>query len=250
MKKTIIILTLVLISASLSAQIFSDPEKTGLRAGNREYKEGNFENSAELYKKVKNVNSGNAKAIFNLGDAYYQQQHYDSAAALFEVAANLAESPAERAEAFHNQGNALLKNQDFQNSVNAYKKALREMPGDMETKYNLAYALQKLKEQQQNQNQDQNQDNKEDKENQDEDNKDQKNQDEKENQDQKNQDQQNQDQQQQDQQQQQQQQQQRQMSPEEIEQMLEALRFQEEKLQQELQKKKVKGVKVKVEKDW
>ncbi|MEZ4847988.1 MAG: hypothetical protein R3B93_05070 [Bacteroidia bacterium] len=40
------------------------------------------------------------------------------------------------------------------------------------------------------------------------------------------------------------------MSKEELEQMLNALRFQEEKLQKELQKKKIKGPRVKVEKDW
>jgi tetratricopeptide (TPR) repeat protein len=55
------------------------------------------------------------------------------------------------AAAFHNAGNALLSEKKIEESIHAYKMALKANPRDNETRYNLAYAQSLLQKQQQNQ---------------------------------------------------------------------------------------------------
>jgi tetratricopeptide (TPR) repeat protein len=181
---------------------------------------------------------------FNLGDALYKQQKYDEALEAYKNALSLAQNDYQKSKVFHNVGNTLLKQQKLKESIGAYANSLKINPEDLETKYNLSYALNMLQnQQQQQQNQDQNQD--QNQENQDQQNQDQQNQD------QQNQDKQNQDQKEnQDQKQNQQQQQtpREEISKEEAERILEALKQNEGDLQKELRKKK--GQSTKRAKDW
>jgi tetratricopeptide (TPR) repeat protein len=181
---------------------------------------------------------------FNLGDAYYQQKRYDEALKSYQSALAESKTNSEKAKVYHNIGNSLLKSNQFQESINAYKNALKLNPNDNDTKYNLSYALSMLKNQQK-QNQDKNNQNK--------------NQDKKDNQ---NKDQQQKDKQQQNKQNQQnqnqdqtakqdatkQKQQQNKISKEEAERILQALRNNEKDLQKQLRKQK--GTPVKTDKDW
>lgn len=272
--KVVITLLSLSLPLLLQAQLIGEGEKASLRKGNRAYDAGDYASSTGHYEQALKYNTASQKGFFNLGDALYAQDEYQKAAKQFELAAKLSEDNALKAQAFHNQGNALLKEfettQDQQRkgqalgeSIEAYKNALRMNPSDADTRYNLAYA-QRLQQQNQNQNGDnnQNQDQNQDQQNQDQNqqNQDQQNQDQQnqqQNQDQQNQ--QNQDQQQQDNQQQQGQNQQNQqqqgkptqMSKEDIERMLEQLLQQENKVQEKVQKRRIK-VKPgkKPDKDW
>jgi len=205
------------------------------------YKEQKFADAEVNFKKGTEKSPESFEAKFNLGDAYYKQQRYDEAIKSFQSAFVNARSDEEKAKIFHNVGNSLLKSQKVKESVGAYKEALKLNPNDQETKYNLSYALNMLKNQNQNQ-QNQNQDQ----------NKDQQDQNQQ-NQDQQKQDQQKQDQQQQNQNQQQQQQQseeqkEQELTKQEAEKILEALKNNEKDLQKQL--RKIKGQRVKTEKDW
>ncbi len=144
----------------------------------------------------------------------------------------------ELAKVYHNLGNSFLELDSLEESIEAYKNALRNNPKDMETKYNLAYAQQKLKEQQQNQCNKQNQD--------------QEKQDEQKDQQQKQDEQQKQDQQknQQEQKQQQQEQQENKISKEDAQRLLEALENDEKEVQKRLKKAKAQAHKITIEKDW
>ncbi len=239
-----------LYSLSPAQDWFKRGENSFIRSGNRAYKDGDFARSETNYKKALEANGASEKGKFNLGNAYYSQDKYKEAAGEFEVAANFADDDAIKARSFHNLGNALLEEKQYKQSIEAYKQALRLNPKDMETKYNLAYAQQML-EQNPDQQQQQNQDQQQDENDQNQDNQNQQNQDQQQdNQDQQQQENQDQQQQNQDQQQQQEQQRKPNMSQQQIEQMLEALQYQEEKLQQKLQKSKARVKRVKVEKDW
>ena len=48
--------------------------------------------------------------------------------------------PLQKARSFHNLGNSLLKAEKYEESIEAYKQALRHDPQDADTKYNLSYA--------------------------------------------------------------------------------------------------------------
>ena len=207
------------------------------------YKEQKFADAEVNFKKGTEKSPDSFEAKFNLGDAYYKQQRYDEAIKSFQSAFVNARSDEEKAKIFHNVGNSLLKSQKVKESVGAYKEALKLNPNDQETKYNLSYALNMLKNQNQNQ-QNQNQDQNKDQQDQNQQNQDQQKQD----QQKQDQQQQNQDQQQQDQQQQSQEQKEQELTKQEAEKILEALKNNEKDLQKQL--RKIKGQRVKTEKDW
>jgi len=202
------------------------------------YNEKKFSDAEVNFKKGSENAPDNFEAKFNLGDAYYKQQRYDEAIKSFQSALANAKTDEEKAKIYHNVGNSLLKAQKLKESIGAYKESLKLNPNDQETKYNLSYALNMLK----NQNQNQKQNQKNDK------NKDQNKDQQKQNQDQQKQDQQKQDQQKQNQQQQNQKQKEQKISKEEAERILDALKNNEKDLQKQL--RRVRGQKVKTEKDW
>ena len=154
------------------------------------------------------------------------------------------------AKVYHNIGNSLLKSNKIEQSVEAYKNALKFNPNDQDTKYNLSYALEMLK----NKDKDKNKQDKNDQNKKDQDKKDQ----EQQNQDQKNKDQNKQDQQQnpqpkdqeskQDNTKQPQQPKEQKISKDEAQRILDAIKNNEKDLQKLLRKKtgKVK----KTDKDW
>lgn len=237
------LLVMNLIDLGLMAQA----ENRFIRRGNSAFERGEF-NEAEIdYKKALEKNNSSAVGKFNLGSSIHEQKNYEEAATIFESLSRLNLPAEKRSKSFHNLGNSLMNMQQYGPAVDAYKNALRLNPSDTDTKYNLLYAQQMLKQQQnqQNQNQDQNND---------------QNQDQQKNQDQ--QQQQNQDQQQQQQNQQQEGQQQdsrqeqaqgqpKQISKEDAERMLQALQDRERKTLEKLKMEQLKNAKrVKTEKDW
>jgi tetratricopeptide (TPR) repeat protein len=204
------------------------------------YKEQKFADAEVNFKKGTEKSPESFEAKFNLGDAYYKQERYEEAIQTFQSAFVNARSDEEKAKIFHNIGNSLLKSKKIKESISAYKEALKLNPKDQETKYNLSYALNMLNnpdqnQQQNDQNNDQNQDQNKEQQPQDQQKQDQQ--------------QQNKDQQQQEQQQQQSQEQKEQeLTKQEAEKILEALKNNEKDLQKQL--RKIKGQRVKTEKDW
>jgi len=125
-----------------------------LYEGNRQYKLKNYAEAQKYYEKVVESGSNDYKTHFNLGDTYYQQGKYDDAAKKFEEISETAKTTKDKAKAYHNLGNSWLKKKDYEKSIDAYKKALKNNPADEDTRYNLAYAQKKLQEQnKKNQNQ-------------------------------------------------------------------------------------------------
>jgi len=239
----------------LPVLVHGQAERKYIRQGNKQYKEEVFDESEILYRKALEKEQQSYSGEFNLGDAMYKQEKFEDAARGFHKLAENQTDPVKLGELYHNIGNSLLKANQLEASIEAYKQALRNNPADNETRHNLAYAQQMQQQQQDQQDQDQNQDQQDQDQDQ---NQDQQDQDQ--NQDQQNQDQnqdqqdqqQNQDQQDQpqNQDQQQQQQQQPQISREDAQRMLQALQQDEQELQEKLKKQKAQATKVKVLKDW
>ncbi|MCC6838470.1 MAG: tetratricopeptide repeat protein [Bacteroidia bacterium] len=234
----IVLLTGLLMPFSLLAQ----KEKKHIYEGNKLYGNKNYIEAEKQYSTALTKNKDSYKAAFNLGDAYYQQGKYEEAAGQFQALTHKATSKDTLAKAYHNLGNSLLKAKKYQEAVDAYKQALKNDPKDEDTRYNLAYAQQYLKQQQNqqkknDQNKDKDEKNKDDKEN-----KDKKDKKEDKKEDDKKKDQENKD--------QKSDQQKNQISKEDAERLLEALQNDERKLQEKKKAKKVKGSRVEVEKDW
>lgn len=229
----------------LSPNLWGQEEREYIRKGNRLYKRGEYAGSEKMYRRAAESQKKPGDAAFNTGNALYRQNRFSEAAAEYNRsdAAPGADS-LRQAEGFYNMGNALLKDQKFSESIEAYINSLRLDPGNLQAKYNLAYAQDQLKKQEeQDQQQDdkqQQQDNQDQGQQQDNDNQDNDNQ-ENQDQDNKEDDRQNQD---------QQQQQEQQMSREDAQRLLDALAEKEREAREKVDKDKAAKAKVRVIKNW
>lgn len=248
-RKYILILFLFVWAVASQAQ----NERKFIRQGNKYFEEAMKDtsridtvqfNKAEIeYLKALEKKPDDSKWNFNRADALYKQKKFDESAEKFKEIADKTTNKIEKSRALHNLGNSFLMKNKLDESIAAYKDALRSNPKDLETKYNLLYAMNmKKKQQDQKKKDDKNKDKNKDK---DKDKDKDKNKDQKKDQDKKNQDQQNKD------QNKQQQQQQNKISKQDAEQMLQALENNEKKIQDKV--KKVQALKAeskKVDKDW
>ena len=126
--------------AAAGAQAQQLPERSLVRKGNRQYNKGNYEQSAGRYEQALQAAPGQFEAIYNLGNALYKAERFDRAEqTMQQAAADSLRADTERAEAFYNLGNAQFKQQKYQEALESYKQSLRLNPSDMEAKYNYAY---------------------------------------------------------------------------------------------------------------
>ncbi len=234
-KRLLIICLLSILPSLMNAQ----GEKKFIRQGNREYQKNKYSESEISYRRAIDKNKSAPDAVFNVGDALYKQKKFEDAGKQFMENNNMNEDKKKKAAALYNLGNANLMAKKIEESIDAFVNSLKLDPGNMEAKYNLAYAQDLLRKQQQQQQQQQN------KEKQDQ-NKDQnKNQEDKKNQD--NKDEQNKN---QEQKQQNQQQQQQNISKEDAERLLNALANDEEKVQEKVKLEKAAKSKERTLKNW
>jgi Ca-activated chloride channel family protein len=231
--KKFIYIIIAFLLAGTSA--FAQKERSMIRSGNEDYKKRNFSEAETKYRKSLEANPYSFPGNYNLGNALYKQNKTDEAVRFYSGSAAIGKDKKAQSDAYYNLGNANLKAEKYQESINAYKQALKLNENDQDARYNLAYALTKMKQQQQ-QKQQQQKDKKQDQK------KDQK-------QDQKKNQQQQKDQQKQQQQDQAKQQSQPKISKEDAERMLQALKNEEKNLQKKLAKR-FDATTGNPEKDW
>ncbi len=286
MKRLLIILAAVLFTLDVCAQnpkndnLSRKDKRTRhveLRNGNKNLKKGNYSSAINNYRKSLQADNSNAKAQYNTGIAHWKLKQADSALAQYaKVCENSNATDEQLEKAHYNAGNIHLHNalqardkgqydsKSLQAAIEEYKAALRLNSNNRNAQHNLSIAKQLLRPQEQNSNSQQNQQNQnqqnqdqQDKQNQDQQNQDKQNQQNQNNQDQKNQDQQNKDQQNQDKQNQKgdNKDQKSEQHRREAEQMLNAMKNNEQKTMQsvrmkEMAKEKRKGNPARIEKDW
>ena len=112
----------------------------------------------QLFRKASAIDTTYAEAPYNLGTTLYQENYIEEAFGHLKEAANRSSKPDLSHKAFHNIGNVYMQKEEYDNAIEAYKQALRNEPTDEETRYNLALAKKKKEEQQQQQEQNQDQD--------------------------------------------------------------------------------------------
>jgi len=212
-------LLILLVFISSSGYVLAQQERKFIRQGTNEYKSDKYVESEEFYRKALDKDPKSFEAKFNLADALYKQKKIDASLKLLEELEQNEKNPQRLAQIYHNKGNIYFAANKLDESIDNYKKALKQNPNDDQTRYNLI-AAQKMK-QQQDQNKDQ----------------------------QKQQQQQQEEEQKQDQKQEPQQQDPNQMSKEDAERLLNAMQQDENELQKE--KRKVKAAQnASIEKNW
>ena len=214
-------------------------KKSFLKEGNKLFSDSSYNASEIKYRKSLEKDQDYFSASYNLANSIYKQERFDESSSLYESLQDNARNNHELSQIYHNKGNSLMKQQKTDLAIKAYKDALRENPNDEDTRFNLAYAKKIKQKEEENK----------DKENKDEENKEEENKEKKdqEKKDEKNKEQENKD---EENKEQEKEEKKDQMSKEDAEKMLEALEQKEKELQEKLQKKKVKGKKIKILKDW
>lgn len=255
-------------------EALEESKKLTLEAG-KELASQDFVSAEATLRRAISKSAENPAAPYNLGNAYYEKESFSEAFGRFKEAGERAGEKPDKHQAYHNMGNVYMQQKDYEKAVEAYKEALRNNPSDEETRYNLALAKEMLKKDPQNQ--DQNEDDKNEQPDQDEQEKE--NQDKNEDQDQGGEDQQEEDQEPNEQEGDSEKEENKegdgpekeekeqkpnpsqpddqktpprpnQLSPQQIENLLEAMENEEKKVKEKIDAQKVKGPKVKKEKDW
>lgn len=239
-----------------------------------------FPLSEAKIRKAKAIDKDNSDISYNFGNFYIKNNELESARLRLVESIESTENKSLKHKSYHNLGNVLMEEKQYQMAIDAYKNALRNDPTDEETRYNLAYARSKLKDEKndesgdgddnqdesQDENEDESEDNKDKGENEDKDKDDQnKDQDEDKGDENESEDDQKDDKGDKDKQEkeqegdggdqkkeqpQQPQNQKGQISPEQIQRLLEAIENQEKDVQEKLNAQKAKGQKSKTGKDW
>lgn len=138
--------------------------------GNKAFRDENYAAAEVAYRKAIDQNNNNDVAKFNLAAALLRQRSTaDTEAAeayslLNQIAHSELSDDALVEKSFYNLGNLAFNKQQYAESIEHYKNALRRNPDNDKARENL-YIAQKMLEQQQNQdqNKDQNQDQNQDK---------------------------------------------------------------------------------------
>lgn len=133
--KYLIVIALLCSAFSVSAQ----SDEKAIRKGNRNYKSGNYEQAIENYNKALEIRPNNAKAQFNIGDAYFAKQSYDTAYKEFQKVLDLSPDAKLKSSAVFNMGNCLLAQDKFYDAYNIYKVSLKLNPDNADALYNLEY---------------------------------------------------------------------------------------------------------------
>ena len=239
-----------------------------LREAEKELSENDFASAEASYRRAVSKNPESVIARYNMANMYYGKEKPAQAASRYNQADKFSETKEEKHKIFHNMGNSFMEQKNYAGAVEAYKNALRNIPSDEETRYNLALAKKMLEKEEQDgggeddkEDQDQDDQNKDKKGDQGEKDQDKKDGEDKEDKggdqkedsnqepekpddkgDPKDQKEQEGD--------QEQQPQPGQLSPQQIKNLLEAMNNEEKKVQDKINAQKAKGAKTRTEKDW
>lgn len=135
--------------------------------GNRDYFGGRFERALERYLSAMQKTPKDPRPAFNAGDAQYKMQQWDPAVEKFSELADPKRSSKEMLpKALYNLGNTYYQKNELPKAVEAYKNCLLQNPKDEDCRFNLVKTIermkqppQKRKQQPQNQPKEQNQNN-------------------------------------------------------------------------------------------
>ncbi len=140
---------LLIFMAAYAVSANSQTERRYIRKGNGAYDDGQYQQAEIEYRKALEKVPLSGKADYNLGNALYKQKQFDAAAIKYAALVEKGKDKKDLNRYYYNLGNALFDGRKYQESVEAYKNALRNDPRDMDAKHNLQMALKKLMEQQQ-----------------------------------------------------------------------------------------------------
>lgn len=142
---------LVLVGFAGSAWAQRYPERRVLRSGNSLYEKKQYPEAETKYRKAQDMNP-TYEGLFNLADVLYKQKRYEEALNILKQIARDDVAGLHAPDAYYNLGNTYFQMKKLPEAAEAYKNTLRRNPNDDEARYNLAYVLELMKQNNNNQN--------------------------------------------------------------------------------------------------
>jgi tetratricopeptide (TPR) repeat protein len=132
---------------SIAGTAKAQDDQSLLIKGNELYKNRQYDEAANQYKKAADINEKNPKAQYNLGNALYRSKKNIDAQKAFDAAAESAKDEGMKSKALYNKGVTYSQEKKLMESIDAYKQTLILNPTDDEARENLQKALNELKKQ-------------------------------------------------------------------------------------------------------
>jgi Ca-activated chloride channel homolog len=129
-------------------QAAAQPANELIQAGNQLYRQKEYEKAEKEYTTAVKAEPSNTTAQFNLANTIYRRGREDEAIKSYDQLATKEREATFRAQSYYNKGAILSKQKKLEESIEAYKNALRQNPGDTQARENLQKALIELKKKQ------------------------------------------------------------------------------------------------------
>ena len=162
---------LTVIALLLSVTAFGQVDKKDVRRGNRQFSKAKYGDADISYRKALNADSTSVPAAYDLGNNLYRQGNFAEAGKYYQQALrhvpevrNVKKQAVYSFDTYFNAGDAALQQKQYRAAMEAFVQALMIDPDNMEAKENYVYARKMLENNPDggggnDQNQDQNQDN-------------------------------------------------------------------------------------------
>jgi tetratricopeptide (TPR) repeat protein len=140
-RKIKIAMMVILLFSGFSSSAQADKEI--IKKGNDAYKKADYKTAAVNYGEAVKKNDTNTVAQYNLGNALYKNKNYEDAVNAYEKAQVQMKTPAEKSSAQYNKGVVLQNDKKLEECIEAYKTALKTDPKNADARHNLQLALKK-----------------------------------------------------------------------------------------------------------
>jgi len=128
---------------------FSQQGNSHVQRGNDAYRNSDYKKAEEEYQKALDIEPGNVIAKFNLANTQLRLKNAADATKQYDDIVNRSADTALKAKSLYNKGLALVKQQNLDDAINAFKQALSIDPADNDIRDNLQKALNEKRQQQQ-----------------------------------------------------------------------------------------------------
>lgn len=153
-----IIVLILLVSSTVSAQEWRD----SLAVARDAYSKQEYGKALKYYRSAQNKAPEGVDLSKEMGQSAYKNLQFEEAEKIYREQAFSEKDTKEKAKAYHNLGNSLMKQKKYDEAIDAYKQSLRNDAANDKTRHNLSEAMRLKKEEEQKKEQNQ-QDNKDQK---------------------------------------------------------------------------------------
>jgi len=116
-------------------------ENASIREGNKLYHKGQFDKALPEYQKAIEQNPKNDIARYNLANARYRTSNFEEAEKAYDDEIGNTSENKYKERSYYNKGVAFIKEKKLQESIDAWKNALKIDPTDEDARFNLQKAL-------------------------------------------------------------------------------------------------------------